>query len=165
MEQSRSPGRSARKEQSLCFPRKRNCYFFAEYVWGLQMSNIPSLVRLIPDSRNSEGERQYCVQMLILGESGRWTNIGHVLIVDGRTKWRPLGAYTELMPRIGIEPGGSITGDDKRMAPFVFARYRIDLYLRKIASGELPNDEIVPDVFAVNTCDAEAPWFLQNSSE
>jgi hypothetical protein len=53
-----------------------------------------------------------------------------------------------------------MAGGDEQVAPFVFARYMIDMYFRKIAYGAIPSDEIVPCILAVNAGDVEKPWVL-----
>lgn len=124
------------------------------------MTKVNSVVRLIPNENISDEEVQYCVQMLIPGKESRWRNVGHAFLRDGHEKWIPRDDYAALMPTIGLAPGGSMTGGDDEAAPFIFARYKIHLYLRKIASGEYSQHQVVPHNFATPGIDADEPYFL-----
>jgi hypothetical protein len=53
-----------------------------------------------------------------------------------------------------------MTGGADEAASFIFARYKIHLYLRKIASGEYSRNQVVPHNFATPGADADEPYFI-----
>jgi len=126
------------------------------------MTKAASVVRLIPENNDIRaGLMKYCAQIFIPLPGERWKNVGNLFIENGNFRWLPFEKYADLMPRIGVLPNDRISGDSEESGPYSIAMYKIDLYARKISSGELSSNGIVPDTFACSEIDGDDPLFLE----